>query len=451
MSNGIRSLPRYQEGGGTYPDWVHPDWIEAQEQRKLRDRRMVLDPNASRNAWLQTELAASDDLAFQALESSIALTADEEKLLRARLSRGLGSLPVPQEELSWTRALGIPERVGDMRNAFPENFLELSPQQQRVLMNLRDFDQMAEVRAAILETPHRSPGFTGRGPLAGGGWPRYRREDVREVFARRNPDAPVGWEHGVETIGDVYPPGQRPMPIPPEQRPGSYESLFPDPRVQYGPGGEFQSIERGRTRPEIEDVLLEIMGPDITEPEIAQALHDPMFGGPISGTATNAEINERVYGRRFTNKMEEIFETNRARPPQQAKRRGIAGLSRRAGQAIRGALPAALKWGTRPGRLPAIAAGAGTGAVFAGFPGAAAGAITGAFFDVGTTPSALGSGELPEESRFSPEERMKYYDELTNLGRELGVGQHRPSILQLSREMNGPSIRSSYPMRRMRR
>jgi hypothetical protein len=46
------------------------------------------------------------------------------------------------------------------------------------------------------------------------------------------------------------------------------------------------------------------MDADITEQEIAQALDDPMFGGPISGTATNAEIDERVYGRRYVNKME---------------------------------------------------------------------------------------------------------------------------------------------------
>ena len=76
------------------------------------------------------------------------------------------------------------------------------------------------------------------------------------------------------------------------------------------------------------------------------------------------------------------------------------------------------------------------------------GALGGSAVDILAAPTQLGSGDVPEESRFSPEEKMKYYDELTNLGRELGVGQHRPSILQLSREINGPSIRSSYPMGR---
>jgi hypothetical protein len=90
------------------------------------------------------------------------------------------------------------------------------------------------------------------------------------------------------------------------------------------------------------------------------------------------------------------------------------------------------------------------------------GALGGSAVDILAAPTQLGSGDVPgegdyrdrrlydpaSESRFSLEEKMKYYDELTNLGRELGVGQHRPSILQLSREINGPSIRSSYPMGR---
>ena len=283
--------------------------------------------------------------------------------------------------------------------------------------------------------------------------------DVRKRFIERNPNAPVGWEHGVETIGDEY-PGQRPMPVPPEQRPGSFESYFPD--VEENTGRTLSG------RKEIEEVLLEVMDADITEQEILQALDDPMFGGPLSGTASNAEINERVYGRRYADRMEQIRELGRmetpghrgwpagtetwAEPPTrhlpEAKRGGISGLRHRVGQAARGAGQAARGAGITAlkairNRLPAIiAAGAAT---------AATSHPVSALADVALSPTQLGSGELPEESRFSPEEKMKYYEDLMNLERELGVGQHRPSILQPSREINGPSIRSSYPMRRMRR
>ena len=81
--------------------------------------------------------------------------------------------------------------------------------------------------------------------------------------------------------------------------------------------------------------------------------------------------------------------------------------------------------------------------------------------DLAASPTGLGSGDVPREGPFTDEDRMRSYEDLMSLGRELGVGQHHPSILQLSREINepsirssypsGPSIRSSYPMRRMGR
>ena len=424
MSNGIRSLPRYQEGGPHRP----PSLAKYGPLLRRALEKMAAAGNMNAAKQLE-ELASSDEVVFQALEGAIPLTADEEKLL----SRGLGSLP---QEPSWTRELGIPERA-----AFPmpsaEDFARLSPREQRALLNLRDFDRMAETRAAILETPPRNPGFSAQ-----------RVADVREQFTRRNPSAPIGWEYGAPTIEMGYTASEvrehgGMTPIPPEKRPGSYESYFPD-------------VEGGMGRGEIEDVLFEIMDADITEQEIAQALDDPMFGGPLSGTASNAEIDERVYGRRYADRMEQkaadeawrergvsIRDRSPGFPdeptsPKTPARRGISGLRHRAGQAVRGAGITALK--AIRNRLPAmVAATAAT---------AAASHPVSALADVALSPTELGLGELSEESRFSPEEKVKYYDELMNLGRELGVGRHRPSILQLSREINGPSIRSSYPMGR---
>jgi hypothetical protein len=245
------------------------------------------------------------------------------------------------------------------------------------------------------------------------------------------------------------------------------------------------------------------MSPEITEQEIAQALDDPMFGSRV-GDLTDAEINERVYARRYVNTQfgspgsiprersvrrlmgelgssfgSDAAEARTRLPPQRRKqleraslaeksrrtvlerelmglpggtpdvdpplRRGISRLGSRAGRAVRGAGIATLK--AIRNRLPAIIAMGGTGALFGGFPGAAAGAITGGVFDVMTTPSDLGSGEIPQKDRLTDEEKIKYYSDLFELREELDVGQYRPSILQPSREISGHSIRSSYPMR----
>ena len=88
----------------------------------------------------------------------------------------------------------------------------------------------------------------------------------------------------------------------------------------------------------------------------------------------------------------------------------------------------ARRWGTRG--LGALALGLGTAV------------------DLAASPTELGSGDMPKRDPLSDEDRMKYYNDLMSLQRELGVGQHGPSISQLSREISGPSIRPSYPMGR---
>jgi hypothetical protein len=231
--------------------------------------------------------------------------------------------------------------------------------------------------------------------------------------------------------------------VPPEKRPGSYESYFPD-------------VEGGVGRGEIEDVLLGIMDADITEQEIAQALDDPMFGVPISGTASNAEIDERVYARRYVDRMEknaardawiEMGVSIRDRSPgfpgeptlpRTPARGGISRLGHRAGQAMRSGSATALR--AIRNKLPAIIA-AGAGAAAAAHP-------LSALVDQALSPTQLGSGDIPREDPFSDEEKMRYSEELMSLGRELGVGQYSPSFFQPSRERGGPSIRSSYPMGR---
>jgi len=345
------------------------------------------------------------------------------------LSRGLGSLP---QEPSWTRELGIPERgsVAPMLTFDDIDILGLTPKEVMIADHLREFDRMAEVRAAILETPLRRGRFG-----------RFGRSqaDVLEQFARRNPFAPTpSIDHG-------------------DRPPGSFESYFP--AEPYDARGQRIS------QMEMEDALLEIMDVDITEQEIALALDDPMFGGPISGTASNAEIDERVYGRRYANKMGEI-KTGRDMPWHPERRgwpagtetwaklptehledwrtRGIAGL-RKAGasasRAARGAGITALK--AVRDRLPAIIA-AGAGTALASHP-------VSALADIALSPAKLGSGGLPEEDPYSSEDKIKYYEDLMSLGGGLDIGQHYPPVLQLSREVNGPSIRSSYPMRHTRR
>jgi len=471
MSNGIRSLPRYQHGG-PHP---HPDWVKAQAQKKLDDWDQIRSRRAM-SPWLEAELAVSDDLAWRALEGAVPV---EEQL-----SRGIGSLP---EEPSWTRELGIPERGSGVPSLSAKQIAKLTPQEQMDRMLLQDFDRLAPVRAAILETPAQTPGFSGQ-----------RYHDVRKQFARRNPSAPIGWEHGAETVGDVYPPGQRPLPIPPPKRPGSFESYFPSDIPDMGRGG----------RGEIEGVLYEIMDADITEQEIARALDDPMFG-PRVANLTNAEIDERVYARRYANArmgsphsetrrqvtrqfMRQVprefpedavwsvvggtnlsdvefergmgerrkrllleHELGRLRDPSLPERNPYRtffnefakpgerrprhrSLPFKAGQAVRGAGITALR--AIRNRLPAIIAG-GVGAAAATHP-------VSALVDQALSPTQLGSGDIPREDPFSDEEKMRHYEELMSLGRELGVGQYSPSFFQPSRERGGPSIRSSYPMGR---
>ena len=306
-NHGIMGLPGYQGGGGLDPsrgakealrhlEKIAP-WlarIAMYRSRVLKDLKGGIASHQSPTTTMdliQAELAASDDLAFKILEDAVPLEAREkvgnlladafEKAQLERgtivpLSHGLGSLP---QEPSWTRAFGIPERGGGVHSLSAKQIAELTPQEQVDRMLLQEFDRLAPVRAAILETPRR-------GVVAGWGarQSRHRAGDVRERFAIRNPDAPIGWELGAETVGDVHPPGQRPVPIPPEKRLGSYESYFPD-------------MESSKA----ESMLLDVMGPDITTEEIALALDDPMFGGAISGNAPIPEIDERVYARRYAN------------------------------------------------------------------------------------------------------------------------------------------------------
>jgi hypothetical protein len=352
-----------------------------------------------------------------------------------------GPHPLPREP-SWTREFGIPERGSVAPMPSTEDFMNLPPERLRAALNLRDFDRMAEVRAAILETPPRS----------------RTAAEVREQFARRNPYAPA------------VSAGLR-------QRPGSFESYFPSEPTGFDTGEEaynkwlrkyFDTDQAFDTRMEIEDVLLEIMDADITEEEIVQALDDPMFGGPTSGTASNAEIDERVYGRRYVNKMEEMRAGRErmaqprggwpagteawAKPPTEHlpevrgdwRTRGIAGLRKARASASRAASGAgitALK--AVRDRLPAIIA-AGAGTALASHP-------VSALADIALSPAKLGSGGLPEEDPYSSEDKIKYYEDLMSLGGGLDIGQHYPPVLQLSREVNGPSIRSSYPMRHTRR
>ena len=119
-------------------------------------------------------------------------------------------------------------------------------------------------------------------------------------------------------------------------------------------------------------------------------------------------------------------------------RRGISRLSHRAGRAVRNVGIAGLK--AIRNRLPSVI-GAGLATAAASHPASAA-------VDIALSPTPMGSGDMPKRDPRSNEDRMKYYDDLMSLQRELGVGQHGPSISQLSREISGPSIRSSYPMGR---
>jgi len=119
-------------------------------------------------------------------------------------------------------------------------------------------------------------------------------------------------------------------------------------------------------------------------------------------------------------------------------RRGISRLSHRAGRAVRNVGIAGLK--AIRNRLPSVI-GAGLATAAASHPASAA-------VDIALSPTPMGSGDMPKRDPRSNEDRMKYYDDLMNLQRELGVGQHGPSISQLSREISRPSIRSSYPMGR---
>ena len=386
-------------------------------------------------------------------------------------AHGLGSLP---QGPSWTRELGIPEGVGGVTIPSAEEFAALSPREQRAYMHLVDFEGLAPVRAAILETPVETPGFSGQ-----------RYHDVRKRFAERNPSAPTGPSYS-EITGYSADPDSRFQKrggylMRPEKRPGSFESYFPDvdvdardvtdwgevipfaemPSPDFIPDTPTTGSRRGG-RMEIEGALYEIMDADITEQEVLQALDDPMYGGAIP--VGNDEISERVYARRYIDRMEldavrrreldiiipltpggplaDLYRQNerdllardrhRGFPDKTPARKGISGLRHRAGQAVRGAGITALK--AIRDKLPAIvAAGAATAAT--SHPVSAA-------VDIALSPEELGSGELPEESRFSHEEKMKYYDDLANLQRELGVGQ-RPSFLQ-SPEWNA-HLRASYP------
>jgi hypothetical protein len=440
MSNGIRSLPRYQEGGPLHP------------------RRA-----------------------------------------------GLGPVPVHPQETSWRAAFGISEH-GGVPSLSAEELARRTPQQQVDYVLLREFERMGDLRQII-------GGDASFAAEPSSVLDPSRSQTLRKEWLSRNPNAP-----GQGTIS---------------RGTGSYRSLFPRNESPYS----------------IENILFEIMSPDITPEEIALALDDPMFGGAISGNATNAEINERVYGRRYANRrfgrtwkgtvpfarwdiarqvvegargpgvaaMPQTLEytglgesvrnlpggspdvdppLRRGRidrfrqgigrfsqgigdyfqmrnmggvdptsvpessllPPQSyltdvdpPLRRGISGLRHRAGQAARGAGITALK--AIRNRLPAIIA-AGVGTVATSHP-------VSALADIALSPTELGSGDVPKEDPRSDEDKIKYYEDLMSLGRELGVGQHHPSILQLSREINepstrssypnGPSIRSSFPMRRMRR
>jgi hypothetical protein len=352
-------------------------------------------------------------------------------------AHGLGSLP---QGPSWTRELGIPEGVGGVTIPSAEEFAALSPREQRAYMHLVDFEGLAPVRAAILETPVETPGFSGQ-----------RYDDVRKLFTERTPSVPREASYS-EATG--Y--------LPTYKRPGSFESYFPNVDVEGRDIADFGP----RGRAEIEGALYEIMDADITEQEVLQALDDPMYGGAIP--VGNDEISERVYARRYIDRMEldavrrreldiiipltpggplaDLYRQNerdllardrhRGFPDKTSDktpaRKGISGLRHRAGQAVRGAGITALK--AIRDKLPAIvAAGAATAAT--SHPVSAA-------VDIALSPEELGSGELPEESRFSHEEKMKYYDDLANLQRELGVGQ-RPSFLQ-SPEWNA-HLRASYP------
>ena len=474
MNNGIRSLPRYQHGGPhPEPPFDAEAFREAVRQGWTVNPRPTAAEQAEEGIRSMVELAADNEPVWESLErfwaspeGAIPLTADEEKLL----SRGLGSLP---QEPSWTRELGIPERGGGVHSLSAKQIAELTPQEQLDRMLLQDFDRLAPVRAAILETPPRTPGG-----------PSRLTADVREQFARRNPAAPTGptYEKG---YGELF--GYRLA----KERPGSYESYFPD--VEGKPFGT--------------QALLEIMDTDITEQEILQALDDPMFGGPLSGTASNAEISERVYARRYVNLrmgsphsetrrqvtrhfMQQVprefpedavrfggrnlsdveferamgerrkrllleHELTRLRDPSLPERNPYRtffnefakpgerrprhrSLPFRAGQAVRGAGITALK--AIRNRLPSVI-GAGLATAAASHPASAA-------VDIALSPTPMGSGDMPKRDLLTDEQKIRYYQDRLNLQKELGVGQHYPSFFQPSRERSGPSIRPSYPMGR---
>ena len=90
MSNGIRSLPRYQ-GGGPHPVGRRDLTQEALELMAAAGNMEAAEQLVDRGL--------SNEHVFRALEGAVPV---EEQL-----SRGIGSLP---EEPSWTRGLGIPER-----------------------------------------------------------------------------------------------------------------------------------------------------------------------------------------------------------------------------------------------------------------------------------------------------------------------------------------------------
>jgi len=178
----------------------------------------------------------------------------------------------------------------------PEVVAKMTPQEKIEWFLLKEFDRLKRPREAISATPPREP-MPGTET-----WANRSTEvamepsayDVREEFARRNPDAPTGstYEKGYGELS-----GYRSA----KERPGSYESYFPE-------GEHISTIERD---------LFDIMGPPITAEEIAQAWDDPMFGGTGRmsdlewagevgndlSDLSNQDLKDRVWARRYANRQ----------------------------------------------------------------------------------------------------------------------------------------------------
>ena len=210
--------------------------------------------------------------------------------LRGYKNGGSTSLTI-QDKPSWA-ALGVPEGGIGQLMLSPEEFAKLTPQEKVERMLLAEFHKTLPLRQIIADSGFEEAArkesyypkwWSDKGIESPASWSDTlfgRRQALRKKWSDLNPSSgyPIGrvdmMGREISSVLDEFWEAE-------EGR--SYRMLFPENTLLH----------------EMEDVLLDIMGRDITDAELAVALDDPLFGGPLPAHASDLELEERVYARRY--------------------------------------------------------------------------------------------------------------------------------------------------------